>query len=200
MHRLISILLSLMCFAITVPQFAQVRVKGYTKRDGTYVAPHYRSNPNSTKLDNWSTKGNINPYTGEAGTKKGVSDKYKNYTPGNVMTYGGADLDLYRFSLESIRSNYIKADTDWYSASSLAREYRYGSRAVSKDLALAYFYRSITSDLFKKDFPGLLMLYKEEQNSLRSELSPLQRYRADELLFDFKNYRKLPPLVFKPKD
>lgn len=196
MHRLISIFLSLICFAFTVPQFAQVKVRGYTKKDGTYVAPHYRSNPNSTKLDNWSTKGNINPYTGKAGTKEVVSDKYKNYTPGNVMTYGGADLYLYRLGLESIRSDYVKADTDWYSASSLAIEYRYGFGAVSKDLALAYFYRSIASDLFKKDFPGL----QEEQNTLRSELSPLQRYRADELLFDFKNYKKLPPLVFKPKD
>ena len=44
-------------------------VRGYTKRDGTYVAPHYQTNPNGTKLDNWSTKGNINPYTGQPGTK-----------------------------------------------------------------------------------------------------------------------------------
>ena len=199
MHRRISILLSLICFAFTMPQFAQVKVRGYTKKNGTYVAPHYRSNPNSTKLDNWSTKGNINPYTGKAGTKEVVSDKYKNYTPGNVMTYGGADLDLYKFSLELIRSNYIKADTDWLSASLLASEYRYGSSAVFKDLALAYFYRSISSDLLKKENTGLL-LSKEYLSSLRSELSTLQRYRADELLFDFKNYKKLPPLVFKPKD
>lgn len=199
MHRRISILLSLICFAFTMPQFAQVKVRGYTKKNGTYVAPHYRSNPNSTKLDNWSTKGNINPYTGKAGTKEVVSDKYKNYTPGNVMTYGGADLDLYKLSLEHTRSNYIKADTDWLSASLLASEYRYGSSAVSEDLALAYFYRSISSDLLKKENTGLL-LSKEYLSSLRSELSTLQRYRADELLFDFKNYKKLPPLVFKPKD
>jgi len=45
-------------------------VKGYTRRDGTYVAPHYRSNPNGTKQDNYSTYGNANPYTGKKGTKK----------------------------------------------------------------------------------------------------------------------------------
>ncbi|MBB5860213.1 hypothetical protein GGR69_001870 [Xanthomonas arboricola] len=45
-----------------------VRVRGYTKRDGTYVAPHYRSSPNSSKYDNYSTAGNYNPYTGKAGT------------------------------------------------------------------------------------------------------------------------------------
>lgn len=47
---------------------AQVRVKGYTRKDGTYVAPHYRSSPNSSKYDNYSTKGNYNPYTGKAGS------------------------------------------------------------------------------------------------------------------------------------
>jgi len=46
-----------------------VYVHGYTKKNGTYVAPHHRSAPNHTKSDNWSTKGNINPYTGKVGTK-----------------------------------------------------------------------------------------------------------------------------------
>ena len=48
---------------------ANVSVKGYTRADGTYVAPHVRSSPNGTASDNWSTKGNVNPYTGKAGTK-----------------------------------------------------------------------------------------------------------------------------------
>jgi len=42
---------------------------GYIKGNGTYVAPSHATNPNSTKADNWSTKGNVNPYTGKAGTK-----------------------------------------------------------------------------------------------------------------------------------
>lgn len=53
----------------TASASAQVHVRGYTKKDGTYVAPHMRSSPNSTTLDNYSTKGNVNPYTGEPGTK-----------------------------------------------------------------------------------------------------------------------------------
>jgi hypothetical protein len=53
----------------TLPSFADTHVRGYFRKNGTYVAPHYRSSPNSTKLDNWSTKGNINPYTGKVGTK-----------------------------------------------------------------------------------------------------------------------------------
>ena len=47
---------------------AQVSVKGHFRKNGTYVAPHYRSSPNSTIMDNYSTKGNINPYTGKPGT------------------------------------------------------------------------------------------------------------------------------------
>jgi hypothetical protein len=33
------------------------------------VGSHRATNPNHTKRDNWSTKGNVNPYTGKAGTK-----------------------------------------------------------------------------------------------------------------------------------
>lgn len=47
---------------------ATQRVKGYTTKKGTYVAPHYKSSPNKTKFDNFSTKGNYNPYTGKKGT------------------------------------------------------------------------------------------------------------------------------------
>ena len=42
---------------------------GYTKSNGTYVAPSHATNPNGTKADNWSTRGNVNPYTGKPGTK-----------------------------------------------------------------------------------------------------------------------------------
>jgi len=48
---------------------AQVSVRGYVRRDGTYVAPHMRSSPDSYKFNNYSTKGNVNPYTGAVGTK-----------------------------------------------------------------------------------------------------------------------------------
>lgn len=43
-------------------------VKGHYRSDGTYIQPHHRSNANSTKLDNYSTQGNYNPYNGKSGT------------------------------------------------------------------------------------------------------------------------------------
>lgn len=44
-------------------------VRGYTKKNGTYVAPSRRSTPDSTTRNNWSTKPNTNPYTGKQGTR-----------------------------------------------------------------------------------------------------------------------------------
>jgi hypothetical protein len=58
------------CLLVASPALAQSShyVSGYVTKNGTYVAPHYQTNPDSTKLNNWSTQGNINPYTGKAGT------------------------------------------------------------------------------------------------------------------------------------
>jgi hypothetical protein len=45
-----------------------VRVGGHTTKSGKYVAPHMRSAPDHSKANNWSTKGNSDPYTGKKGT------------------------------------------------------------------------------------------------------------------------------------
>jgi hypothetical protein len=44
-------------------------VDGYTRRDGSYVAPHTRTNPNATQYDNYNSRGNYNPYNGSTGTR-----------------------------------------------------------------------------------------------------------------------------------
>ena len=55
---------------------APVHVRGYTTKSGTYVDPHYRSAPDGNFGNNWSTKGNVNPYSGEPGTKTTPSLSY----------------------------------------------------------------------------------------------------------------------------
>ena len=55
-------------------------VRGYTKKNGTYVQPHMRTNPNKTRMDNYSTRGNVNPYTGKTGTKSPYKTP-RTYTP-----------------------------------------------------------------------------------------------------------------------
>ena len=42
---------------------------GYTTSRGTYVQPYVATNPNSTQMDNYSTRGNVNPHTGAVGTR-----------------------------------------------------------------------------------------------------------------------------------
>lgn len=63
-----SLALALVLSATSFAASAQQYVSGYTKADGTYVQGYYRSTPNNTKLDNYSTRGNVNPYTGQQGT------------------------------------------------------------------------------------------------------------------------------------
>jgi len=48
---------------------ADVHVRGHYRSDGTYVQPHYRSDPDNRTDNNWSHRGNTNPYTGKKGTK-----------------------------------------------------------------------------------------------------------------------------------
>lgn len=45
-------------------------VRGHTTKNGTYVPPHRKTNPDNSKSNNWSNKGNVNPYTGKEGTKE----------------------------------------------------------------------------------------------------------------------------------
>jgi hypothetical protein len=61
-------------------------VRSYTRKDGTYVQPHMRSAPGGNRLNNWSTRGNVNPYTGQMGTRS--PDGFSN--PG----FGGQPYNL----------------------------------------------------------------------------------------------------------
>ncbi len=63
-----------------------VYVRGYFRSDGTYVQPHYRSAPNNTVLDNWSTRGNVNPYTGQRGTKNPYAIQNNRVYQPNIYT------------------------------------------------------------------------------------------------------------------
>ena len=53
----------------TGAKLSSTPVQGYIKQNGTYVLPSYRSTPDNNKDNNWSTRPNVNPYTGQIGTK-----------------------------------------------------------------------------------------------------------------------------------
>lgn len=77
--------------AFVVMLFAQsnpnhVWVNGYYRSNGTYVRGYYRTAPNHTNVDNFSTIGNINPYTLERGwiTPDGQTNPWKESDEGAI--------------------------------------------------------------------------------------------------------------------
>src|SRR5690242_17622458 len=68
-------------------------VDGYFRKDGTYVAPHWRSTPDSSYSNNWSTSPNINPHTGQQGTREpklyDMNPSYQ-YPSGSQGGWGGS--------------------------------------------------------------------------------------------------------------
>ena len=61
--------LAVLSLLLSTNAVAGKHVGGYVKKSGTYVAPHVRTAPDATRVNNYSTKGNVNPYTGEKGSK-----------------------------------------------------------------------------------------------------------------------------------
>lgn len=75
-RRAILLFLCIYCTVgvVALSVYARVNVRGYTRKDGTYVAPHFRSDPDGSPYNNYSYPGNFNPNTGKI-------------TPGNPDTY-----------------------------------------------------------------------------------------------------------------
>jgi len=67
MAKLLSLLL-LLGGLLGAAEAGSVYVRPYIRSDGTYVEGHYRSTPDGNPYNNWSTRGNVNPYTGQQGT------------------------------------------------------------------------------------------------------------------------------------
>ena len=57
--------------------------KGYVKKDGSYVSPVYKTKSDNKMYNNYSTQGNVNPFTGKAGTKRDTQlyPNYNTYKP-----------------------------------------------------------------------------------------------------------------------
>lgn len=52
-------------------------VRPHVRKNGTYVPGHYRTNPDGNRFNNWSTKGNVNPFTGRKGYQNPYPSIYK---------------------------------------------------------------------------------------------------------------------------
>lgn len=112
---------------------AQVRVRGYTRKDGTYVRPHYRSSPDGNFYNNWSTVGNVNPYTGKPGTKTAPPPKYGApvYVQGYVRSDGVYVAPHWRTAPDGDLSNNYRSTTARVSSSAATTAVAHTSDASS---------------------------------------------------------------------
>jgi hypothetical protein len=101
MKKLFVLTLALgILLTLSLPVSARTSVKGYYRKNGTYVAPHSRTSPNHNFYDNWSTKGNSNPYTGQPGYKTSPSkNSYENWSTKGIYTpsTGQPSYKTYRY-------------------------------------------------------------------------------------------------------
>ena len=71
-------------------------VSGYTRSNGTYVQSHVRTMPNNTNWDNFSTRGNSNPFTGSTGYRaRDYSSSAYNYGAGHTIHTGSRGGQYY---------------------------------------------------------------------------------------------------------
>jgi hypothetical protein len=123
-NKLFTWLLSAVFLLLAVAEVsAQVRVGGYRRRDGTYVQPHYRSRPDGNFNNNWSTYGNVNPYTGKPGWIRNPPSGYGRR----------------RSSRSSGNANRTESPSPRYSTGGLARSSSSVSRSIqSRSISSSY--------------------------------------------------------------
>jgi len=69
---------------------------GHQRTDGTVVQSHYKTESNNTNWDNFSTKGNTNPYTGVSGSRaRDYSSDALNYGQGHTIQTGSRGGQYY---------------------------------------------------------------------------------------------------------
>lgn len=77
------------CMIVSLLGYSQNSVQGHFRGNGTYVDPYQRTSPNTTNWDNYSTKGNTNPYSGSSGTRaRDYSYDAGNYGQGQSINTG----------------------------------------------------------------------------------------------------------------
>jgi hypothetical protein len=64
-----AVTIALLAVTINAGAAPSHSVRGHVRKDGTYVQRHRSTNPDSSRRNNWSSKGNASPYTGKAGTQ-----------------------------------------------------------------------------------------------------------------------------------
>ena len=190
-----KIFLILITFLIGISSFSQsksandVYVEGYYRSDGTYVKPHYRSAPNGTNRDNFSTKGNVNPYTGEKGyiepdRKPNKINKYSQRNSVSSSNY--PTLLTIKKKLQSSHKIFgIDLNLDWYTLTELSvLSYQLGKiesdkqkiPGVSVRLDDTYLNRNATEEFLNIGFKDIVITFPKLEKvgaEIAKEMSPV---------------------------
>jgi hypothetical protein len=62
---------------------------GFVRRNGTYVAPHFHTEPRQGHPNNWSSSGNVNPPPGRSGAPQPRKPKPPPTSHGGEAPQGG---------------------------------------------------------------------------------------------------------------
>jgi hypothetical protein len=87
------VVVALLCFVgVLAADALAASVQGYSRRDGTYVQPHFRTNPDGNPINNYGFPGNYNPNTGRI--TPGDPERYLERYYG--VPRGSGSFDLYQ--------------------------------------------------------------------------------------------------------
>jgi len=186
MKKIIYLLVFLL---IGISSFAQsksssdVYVKGYTRSDGVYVKPHYRSAPNGTNRDNFSTKGNVNPYTGKKGYVEPDKKTY-NYTNSSRNTNSASNSSPFSYKTMPKSSHIlfgIDLNKDWYTLTDISalsyfteQEYRKKNNipGVAMTFSKDYLKKNANFDFLNIGFTDLTGIYPKNEGGNLKNISP----------------------------
>ncbi len=98
------LVVTLITLVATTVANADVYVRGYHRSNGTYVQPHYRSNPDGNPYNNWSTFPNVNPHTGVRGSRRLSTGDFSNISLQNKPT----NLPVYPSGIPGFDSSWRK--------------------------------------------------------------------------------------------
>lgn len=88
MKTIMFVCLVALLFTSSIASAGSTYIRPYIRNNGTMVQGHYRTTPDSSRLNNWSTRGNVNPYTSKQGTVDPYNGVYNSRPSNPLCPYG----------------------------------------------------------------------------------------------------------------
>jgi hypothetical protein len=193
-----KIALTLLSLLLTFACIAQVSVRGYYRKNGTYVQPHMRSSPDGNPYNNYSYPGNTNPYTGKVAT--GNPDTYlKNYYNRNSSSTGSSSSSA-TFPSNNSSSTYSSPPTypsnSTASSNSLSSQFSDVKSSTDKPTIDFEYHRINTLTAKRKYLKDANGRFTGESLMLTYEDEEIKKYT----LYDVNDFKKGTLVVYSNGD